>query len=140
MGPPTALAGAHPPPALSAPGMAKHNKAKLQQLQQLQQMHQMQQLQQLQHARPHVHRQPNMGNLGMPPSRPQSAQMLADSNAGRFLPGSLDAVPEPSFLPDSTPAFPLPRRETVRARELMDGTGGRMEKTQVLNVWRVPGL
>uniref|UniRef100_A0ABK0LSH8 Glutamine rich 2 n=1 Tax=Rattus norvegicus TaxID=10116 RepID=A0ABK0LSH8_RAT len=64
-----------------APGMAKHNKAKLQQLQQLQQMHQMQQLQQLQHARPHVHRQPNMGNLGMPPSRPQSAQMLADSNA-----------------------------------------------------------
>ncbi|XP_052050402.1 glutamine-rich protein 2 [Apodemus sylvaticus] len=36
---------------------------------------------QAQHARPHMHRQPNMGNMGTPPSRPQSAQMLADSNA-----------------------------------------------------------
>lgn len=88
--------------------MAKHNKAKLQQLQQLQQMHQMQQLQQLQHARPHVHRQPNMGNLGMPPSRPQSAQMLADSNAGRFLPGSLDAVPEPSSFLIALQPSPCP--------------------------------
>ncbi|XP_021069400.2 glutamine-rich protein 2 [Mus pahari] len=67
-----------------APGVAKHNKAKLQQLQQLQQLQELQQLQQAQqaqHARPHVHRQPSMGNMSSPPSRPQSAQMLADSNA-----------------------------------------------------------
>lgn len=74
-----------------APGMTKHKSKQLQQLQQLQQLHQMQQMQQLQqaqqaqHARPHVHRQPSLGNGGLPPSRPQSAQMLADSNSGSFL-------------------------------------------------------
>ncbi|XP_026635886.1 glutamine-rich protein 2 [Microtus ochrogaster] len=70
-----------------APGMTKHKSKQLQQLQQLQQLHQLQQMQQLQqaqqaqHARPHVHRQPSLGNGGLPPSRPQSAQMLADSNS-----------------------------------------------------------
>ncbi|XP_041910787.1 glutamine-rich protein 2 [Arvicola amphibius] len=75
------------PGILGKDGMTKHKSKQLQQLQQLQQLHQLQQMQQLQqaqqaqHARPHVHRQPSLGNSGLPPSRPQSAQMLADSNS-----------------------------------------------------------
>ncbi|XP_049996391.1 glutamine-rich protein 2 [Alexandromys fortis] len=75
------------PGILGKDGMSKHKSKQLQQLQQLQQLHQLQQMQQLQqaqqaqHARPHVHRQPSLGNGGLPPSRPQSAQMLADSNS-----------------------------------------------------------
>lgn len=117
--------------------MTKHKSKQLQQLQQLQQLHQLQQMQQLQqaqqvqHARPHVHRQPSLGNGGLPPSRPQSAQsaqMLADSNSGSFLLRARTLPPGLSFPPDSL--LFQPRL----------GMGGRMGKTQLPNVWRVPGL
>uniref|UniRef100_A0A8C6QS63 Glutamine rich 2 n=2 Tax=Nannospalax galili TaxID=1026970 RepID=A0A8C6QS63_NANGA len=50
-----------------SPGMTKHKSKQLQQLQQPQQ------------PRPHVHRQQSLSNSSLPPSRPQSAQMLTNN-------------------------------------------------------------